>query len=247
MSPASASLVDDLVVANHILADQGIVDAFGHVSARDDGDPSRFLLARNLAPSRVCASDILQYEVATGEAVAPDPPRLYLERFIHSEIYRARPDVMAVIHHHSPAVLPFAITRGARLRPVCHMAGFLGGRGHETLPLFEIRDHAGDASDLLIRNRELGTALARTLGDRRVVLMRGHGATVVAASLQVAVFRAVFTEVNARLQLASMPLGGEIDALTDGEADATRLTNEGQAARPWDLWREQARARRATG
>ena len=127
---ASAALIDELVAANHILADQGIVDAFGHVSARHDRDASRFLLARNVAPSRVAADDILEYEVASGQAAMPDPPRLYLERFIHSEIYRARPDVMAVVHHHSPAVLPFAVVRGARLRPVCHMAGFLGGRGH---------------------------------------------------------------------------------------------------------------------
>jgi HCOMODA/2-hydroxy-3-carboxy-muconic semialdehyde decarboxylase len=174
----------------------------------------------------------------------PDPPRLYLERYIHSEIYRARPDVMAVVHNHSPAVLPFCIARGARLRPVCHMAGFLGGSEAPDGPaLFEIRDHAGAASDLLIRNRELGAALARTLGASRVVLMRGHGCTVVADSLRVAVFRAVYTEVNAKLMLQALPLG-ELSPLTPEEADATRITNEGQAARPWELWREQARRAR---
>jgi HCOMODA/2-hydroxy-3-carboxy-muconic semialdehyde decarboxylase len=243
-SAPSAELVQDLVDANHILHQQGIVDAFGHVSARHDRDPGRFLLARNMAPARVQAADIVEVAVATGEVLLPDPPRLYLERYIHSEIYRARPDVMAVVHNHSPAVLPFCIARGARLRPVCHMAGFLGGSEAPDGPaLFEIRDHAGAASDLLIRNRELGAALARTLGASRVVLMRGHGCTVVADSLRVAVFRAVYTEVNAKLMLQALPLG-ELSPLTPEEADATRITNEGQAARPWELWREQARRAR---
>jgi ribulose-5-phosphate 4-epimerase/fuculose-1-phosphate aldolase len=237
---ASPELLQELVDANHILHHQGIADAFGHVSVRHDRDPTRFLLARNLAPVRVQAADILEYDVASGEPLSPDPPRLYLERYIHSEVYRARPDVMAVVHNHSPAVLPFCIARGARLKPVCHMAGFLGGAAARDGPaLFEIRDHAGDASDLLIRNRALGAALASTLGDGRVVLMRGHGCTVVAETLRVAVFRAVYTEVNARLLLQAAPLGA-LEFLTPEEADATRITNEGQAARPWDLWREQA-------
>jgi len=237
---AGADLVRDLVDANHILYHQGIVDAFGHVSVRHDRDAGRFLLARNMAPARVSAADIVEYAVATGEALMPDPPRSYLERYIHSEIYKARSDVMAVVHNHSPAVLPFCIARGARLQPVCHMAGFLGGADARDGPgLFEIRDHAGAASDLLIRNRELGAALARTLGASRVVLMRGHGCTVVAESLRVAVFRAVYTEVNATLLLRSLPLG-EVQPLTPQEADATRITNEGQVARPWELWREEA-------
>jgi ribulose-5-phosphate 4-epimerase/fuculose-1-phosphate aldolase len=233
----STQLVADLVDANRILADQGIVDAFGHVSVRHDGRADRFLLARNMAPGLVTEADILEYEVATGEAVSAEPPRLYLERWIHSEIYKARPDVMAVVHNHSPAVLPFAIARGARLQPVCHMSGFLGSG----TPLFEIRDHAGDSSDLLIRNRPLGAALAKCLGGARVVLMRGHGCTVVAESVRVAVYRSVYTELNARLQLQAGVLG-EVQALTPGEADATQATNEGQVERPWNLWRARARA-----
>ncbi|HET7525413.1 MAG TPA: class II aldolase/adducin family protein [Burkholderiaceae bacterium] len=245
-SPSSASveLIEALVDANHILYHQGIVDAFGHVSVRHDRDPSRFLLARNMAPGRVQAPDIVEYAVDSGEALQADAPRGYLERYIHSEIYKARPDVMAVVHNHSPAVLPFCIARGARLRPVCHMAGFLGGSAMRDGPaLFEIREHAGTASNLLVSSRELGAALAHTLGASRVVLMRGHGCTVVGESLAVAVFRAVYTEVNAKLVLQTLPLG-ELNALTPEEADATRITNEGQAARPWDLWREQARAQR---
>ena len=236
-------IISDLVDANHILFHQGIVDAFGHVSARRPERPGHFLMSRNLAPGQVTAADILEYRVDDGEAVTDSPPRLYLERWIHSEIYKARPDVMAVVHSHSPAVLPFAIARGARLRPVCHMAGFLGTVAGDGLPVFEIRDSAGDASDLLIRSRELGAALARTLGPERVVLMRGHGSTVVAESVRVAVYRAVYTEINAKLLLQALPLG-EVQALTAGEADATRITNEGQVHRPWNLWKAQAAAAR---
>ena len=237
MNSPSPRLIDDLVDANHILFHQGIVDAFGHVSARHDGRADRFLMSRNLAPALVGASDILEYRVDTGEAVLPAPPRLYLERWIHSEIYKARPDVMAVVHNHSPATLPFTIVKGARFRPACHMCGFLGSGA----PVFEIRDGAGDATDLLIRNRELGAALAASLGDARVVLMRGHGCTVVAENVRVAVYRSIYTEVNARLLLQALPMG-EVDYLTPAEADATRETNEGQIDRPWNLWRQLARA-----
>ena len=138
--PPDPGLIQDLVDANRILAHQGIVDAFGHVSARHDRDPSRFLMSRSLAPSLVTAADILEYAVDSGDALATEPPRLYLERYIHSEIYKARPDVMAVVHNHSPAVLPFTVARGLRLRPVCHMSGFLGGAGHDGPPVFEIRE-----------------------------------------------------------------------------------------------------------
>ncbi len=231
-----AALIDDLVDANRILFHQGIVDAFGHVSARHPMRADRFLLARNVAPGLVSAADILEYDVASGEPVAADPPRQYLERPIHSEIYLARPDVMAVVHNHSPAVLPFSVVKGAVLKPVCHMCGFLG----EGPAVFEIRDHAGAASDLLIRSRELGAALARTLGEGRVVLMRGHGCTIVAESLRVAIYRAVYTELNARLLLQALPLG-TVQYLTPAEADATRITNEGQVERPWNLWRQLAR------
>ncbi len=232
-------IVTDLVDANRILAHQRIFDAFGHVSARSAERPDRFLMARNLAPGLVTAADILEYRVEDGEAVMADPPRLYLERWIHSEIYKARPDVMAVVHNHSPAVLPFTISKTARLRPACHMCGFLANGNDDGPPLFEIRDSAGPASDLLIRNRELGAALAKSLGSARVVLMRGHGCTVVAENVRVAVYRAIYTEVNARLLLQALPLG-EVETLTAAEAEATRITNEGQIDRPWNLWKQQA-------
>ena len=232
---SNAVLVQDLVDANRILFHQRIVDAFGHVSARSAVQDDRFLMARNVAPGLVTAADMLEYEVASGECTRADPPRLYLERYIHSEIYKARPDVMAVIHNHSPAVLPFGIVKGARLRPACHMCGFLG----EGPPVFEIRDSAGPASDLLIRDRELGAALARTLGSARVVLMRGHGCTIVAESVRVAVYRAVYTEINARLLLQALALG-EVQTLTPAEAETARVTTEGQVDRPWLLWKQQA-------
>lgn len=235
MNPANPELIDDLVAANRILFHQRIFDAFGHVSARHDQRSDRFWLARNLAPGLVTADDILEFDVASGEPVAPQPPKLYLERHIHSEIYKARPDVMAVVHNHSAAVLPFTVAKGARLRPACHMGGFLGAGA----PVFEIRDCAGNASDLLIRNRELGAALAQSLGQSRVVLMRGHGCTVVAESVRLVVYRAIYTEVNAKLLLQAASLG-EIEYLSPGEADATRITNEAQVDRPWTLWKQLA-------
>ena len=232
---ADPSLIQDLVDANHILFHQGIVDAFGHVSARHDKQPDRFLLSRNLAPAQVSAADIVEYGIDDAEPIDADAPRGYLERCIHSEIYKARPDVMAVVHNHSPAVLPFGLVKGAVFKPVCHMCGFLGSGP----PVFEIRDAAGDASDLLIRNRTLGAALAKSLGGGRVVLMLGHGCTIVAESLRVAIYRAVYTELNAKLLLQALPLG-EVQYLTAGEAEATRITNEGQAERPWNLWKRLA-------
>jgi HCOMODA/2-hydroxy-3-carboxy-muconic semialdehyde decarboxylase len=232
-----AALVQDVVDANRILFHQGIVDAFGHVSARSLRHPERFYMSRNLAPGLVTSADVLEYDIATGEPVSPDPPRQYLERSIHSEIFKSRPDVMAVVHNHSPAVLPFTIARGARLKPVCHMCGFLG----EGPPLFEIRSSAGIGSDLLIRNRELGAALAQALGQQQVVLMRGHGCTVVGESVRIAVYRSIYTEVNAKLLLQALALGA-VEPLTVQEAHAARVTVEGQVDRPWDLWRSLAYA-----
>lgn len=232
----SPALIEDLVDANHILAHEGVFDAFGHVSARHPGDSTRFLLSRNLAPALVSAADIVEYRVDDAEAVAADAPRGYLERYIHSEIYRARPDVQAVVHHHSPAVIPFGVAAGVRLRPVCHMSGFLG----DGPPLFEMRDHFGAATDLLIRHREAGAALAATLGSGRVVLMRGHGCTLVAPNLRLAVYRSIYTELNAKLLQQALALG-TVTCLSAEEGEATVESIEGQVDRPWSLWRARAR------
>jgi HCOMODA/2-hydroxy-3-carboxy-muconic semialdehyde decarboxylase len=201
---------------------------------RHDQQPDRFLLARNMAPGTVTADDILQYTL-DGTPLDAGDRRVYLERFIHGSIYRARPDVMAVVHSHSPAVVPFSVSRKARLRPVCHMSGFLGAGA----PLFEIRDTAGDASDLLVRDDKLGRALAGSLGSASFVLMRGHGSTTVAASLKLVVYRAVYAEINARLQLQALQLG-DPEYLTAGEAKAAMESTEGQVERPWALWKAAA-------
>ena len=229
----------DLVDANRILFDQRVLDAFGHVSMRHPRRPDRFLLSRNLAPALVTIDDIQTFDL-DGNVVGDDR-RVYLERFIHGELYRARADVMAVVHSHSPSVVPFSAVASVAFRPVSHMCGFLGGGAAR----FEIRDFAGDASDLLVRNSALGVALARTLGAGVVVLMRGHGSTVVGPSLKHAVYRAIYTEINARLLSEALRLG-DVECLTPGEAQATMATNEEQLERPWALWKAAAdRALRA--
>lgn len=221
-------LIDRLVLANRILYAQGVVDGFGHVSVRHDRSPEHFLLARNMAPALVRREDILVFDLG-GDPLDARGRRMYLERFIHAEIYRARADVRSIVHSHSPSVIPFGVT-GRTLRPVFHMSGFLG----EGAASFEIRDVAGD-TDMLISNAALGAALARTLGERSTVLMRGHGSTVVGSSLEQAVYRAVYAEVNARLQLQAMTLG-TVMYLNAQEAAKSAAANDTQLARAWDLW-----------
>ncbi|TCK04209.1 class II aldolase/adducin family protein [Marinobacterium mangrovicola] len=230
-----SSLLDDLVDANLILFNQGVVDAFGHVSVRNPEKPHHYFLSRNMAPGLVAREDIIEFDL-DGNVVDGDTRKVYLERYIHGEIYRARPDVMAVVHSHSPSVVPFSAVKSSPLRPMCHMSGFIGNH----VPNFEIRDVAGDATDLLITNQKLGAALSDTLADNTVVLMRGHGSTVVAPTLKQAVYRAVYVEVNAKLQAEASRLG-PIEFLTDGETQTTQKTIEGQVERPWQLWRMNAR------
>lgn len=237
--PAHDDLVQDLVVANHILFDQGVVDGFGHISVRHDKRPDRFLLARNMAPGRVQAEDIIEFTL-DGEPVNANGRRVYLERFIHSEIYRARPDVTSVVHSHSPSIVPLSVVKGMRLRALFHMAGFVG----HGAPVFEIRDAGGDETDLLISSPHLGAALARDFSASDIVLMRGHGSTVVGGTIRQAVYRAVYAELNARFQLAATSLG-EVTFLTPGESRACIQNIESQVQRPWDLWAEEARRRRA--
>lgn len=230
----SPALIDDLVVANHILVNEGVLDSFGHVSVRHDRSPDHFLIARSMAPGLVTADDVLACNL-DGEVVDTRGRHTYVERFIHSEIYRARPEVMAVIHSHSAAVIPFGVT-GARLRPICHMSGFLGAGA----PVFEIRHSAGGSTDMLIRNQALGRALVQSLGQSAVALMRGHGNVVVGHSIEQAVFRAIYTESNARLQSEAMRLG-EIIFLTPGEAQAASDMNDEHLDRPWEVWKRRAR------
>jgi ribulose-5-phosphate 4-epimerase/fuculose-1-phosphate aldolase len=226
---ADPALVEKLAMANRILFDQGVVDGFGHISVRHNKSSDHFLLSCNRAPGLVRPEDILSYDM-NGDLAVPSDKRSYLERFIHSEIYRVRPDVMSVVHSHSPSVIPFGVT-GQRLRPVFHMSGFLGSGSS----LFEIRD-AGGNTDMLIRDSGLGKALAQSLGQHNCVLMRGHGSTTVGPSIEVAVYRAIYAEVNAKLQLQAAALG-PINFLTEEEAALAAVTTEGQVVRAWDLWR----------
>lgn len=234
--PADPALIADLVAANRILFDQGVVDGFGHVSVRHNANPARYLLARSMAPGLVTADDIMEFDLDSA-SLDPRKRTAYLERFIHGEIYKTRPDVQAVVHSHSPGVIPFADT-GVALRPMNHIAGFLG----DGAPVFEIRDVDGPATNMLIRNAALGAALAAKLGRSSVVLMRGHGSTVVAQSLKHVVYRAIYTEVDARMQAEAMRLGTPV-FLNAEEAAAARVTNDGLVERPWELWKRQALAK----
>lgn len=230
--------VADLVAANHILADQGVVDAFGHVSVRSASAPDRFLLSRSMAPGLVGPDDIMLFDL-DGQPLDASGPPLFVERFIHSAIYAARPDVNAIVHSHSPSVIPFGVVH-TPLRAMFHMSGFLG----TGVPVFEVADTGGDETDMLIRNGALGTALAESLGRHAVVLMRGHGSTAVGTSLPQAVFRAVYAEINARIQSDALRLG-DPRYLSAGEAESTSRANDSAVSRPWNLWKSEAMRRRA--
>jgi ribulose-5-phosphate 4-epimerase/fuculose-1-phosphate aldolase len=230
---ASRTLLDDLVAASRILAQHGVLDAYGHVSARSDRRPERFIMSRSLAPALVKPADLMELD-ADSEPLAGDKRKGFLERYIHGEIYRARPEVMAVVHSHSPSVIPFGVTR-TRLRPIYHMGSFLWSG----TPVFDIRKER-EENDLLIRDRPLGKALAHSLGACTCVLMRGHGMTVVGDSVQEAVFRAIYTEMNARLQLQAESLEGPIAFLSEEEGRRSTASNRGTLERPWELWKKQA-------
>ena len=228
-----AERIAELVVANHILADQGVLDGFGHVSVRSAEHSDRYFISRSRAPALVGADDIMQYDL-DDNAIDARGRASYLERFIHSEIYRARPDVHAIVHSHSPAVIPFSVS-DVPLRPVSHMAGFLG----REVPVFEIRAAGGEETDMLIRDRPLGAALAKTLGRCTVALMRGHGDVVVGLSIKTAVLRAVYTNLNARLQAEALRLGTRVTYLNEVEAAKIGEINDRQVDRPWEIWKRQ--------
>jgi ribulose-5-phosphate 4-epimerase/fuculose-1-phosphate aldolase len=235
--PVDPKLIDDLVAANRILVDQGVLDGYGHVSMRHPGDPSRYLMARSVAPELVTAADIMEYDLDSNPVDARGRTT-FIERFIHGEAYKARADVKAVVHSHSPSVIPFGVST-VPLRPLYHMSSFLAGG----VPVFDIRAAAGGPSDMLVRTPALGAALAQTLGPRPVALMRGHGAVAVGPSLPHAVFRSVYTEMNARLQAQAMALGGPITYLDPEEARRAEASIDGTLGRPWELWRRKALGR----
>jgi len=228
-------LFEDLVASYRILASQGVIDAYGHVSFRSPDNPQRYFLARNIAPEIVQGEDLLEYGL-DGEPV--DPARKgdsVTERYIHSEVYRARPEVMAVVHNHSPSVVPFSVTN-VPMRPLFHMAAFIG----EGVPNFEIRK-VKKGSDLLIRDPRLGAALAKTLGAKPAALMRGHGSVVVGESLPRAVGRSVYLELSARMQMQALLLSKRITYIDAAEVKASNPVQDYKRA--WPMWREKALAR----
>jgi ribulose-5-phosphate 4-epimerase/fuculose-1-phosphate aldolase len=235
--PVDAAVLEELVLANRILVDQGVLDAFGHVSIRHPNDPSRFLLSRSLAPALITPEDIMEFDL-DANAVDQRGRTLFLERFIHGEIYKLRPDIRALVHSHSQGVIPFGVTK-APMQAVYHNAAFLA----VGVPVFDIRAVAG-MTNMLISNRELGKALAQALGDKPVALMRGHGNVVVAASLPMAVFRAVYTEVNARLQLQAIAIGGPVTYLSPEEGAKADMINEQVVSSPWELWKRRVSGKR---
>lgn len=232
--PVSPALLEDLAAAYRILAMEGVIDAYGHVSIRHPGNPRRFLMSRSLGPALVTPADILEYDLDS-TPVNPQGRNSVLERFIHGEIYRARPDVMVVVHSHAPSVIPFSITQ-VPLRPVFHMATFLYGG----VPVWDsrtVQDPA--AATLLVRNSVIGRSLAAALGNRSVALLRGHGNVVVGPNLPVTVRQAIYTEVNAKMQIIALGLGGPVNYISAEEAAAVEKT-PGDTARGWELWKRKA-------
>lgn len=231
------SLAQDLVIASRTLAEHGVIDAYGHASARSTQDPQRYFMARNVAPELVTGEDILEYDLDSN-AIDAKGQALYHERFIHGEIYKARPDVMAIVHNHSHAVVPYSCT-GIALQPIFHMAAFVG----LGVPTWDIRD-AQKGSDMLVRSPYLGEHLARQLGKHPAVLMRGHGSTVVAENLPRAVGRAVYLDVNARMQSQAITLAGDDRPIVFMDTDEVAANVSWQNyERSWSLWKTRVLAR----
>lgn len=232
-----SELIADLAAASRILAAQGVVDGFGHVSMRHPEAPDRYLMSRSVAPALVTPDDIIEYDLDSNPCNAAGRGS-FLERFIHGEIYKARPDVMSVVHSHSPSVIPFGLTDKS-MRAMFHNAAFLAAG----VPVFDISEQFG-ATDMLVSDGAKGVALAGCLGDKHVGLMRAHGSVACGPSLQIAVFRAVYTEVNARIQHWAAALAGDgpVAALSTEEGVLADEPNRTAGMRAWNLWRAQVRA-----
>ena len=225
---------NQVALANRMLANEGVLDAFGHVSMRHPTDPGRYLLSRSRSPGLIEAADILEFTLDS-DPVEPPTVQLYAERVIHGCIYQARDDVMAVCHHHAPAVMPFAVA-GVPLVPVFHVAAVMG----QTVPFWDQRDDFGD-SNLLVVKPEEGRSLARALGTHSAVLMRRHGATVVGANVRELVFRSIAMCQNADYQMRALALGG-FGPLTPGETKLAGAINLSPVplSRAWDYWTARA-------
>jgi len=233
------AVIADLVAANHALVDNGILDAFGHVSVRNPNNPDHYFMARSgdVAPTYVTAADIMEYDLDSN-AVGGGGHGMHSERYIHGQIYKARPDVKAVVHSHARGVIPFSVSK-VPLRAIFHNAAFLG----DGVPVFEIRDVAGENNGMLVNTNAIAKGLADTLGQYPVALMRGHGDVVVGPDLPTAVFRAIYTDVNAALQLQAATLGGPITFLNAYEAKKPQVME-----RAWASWKRRAQElRRGAG
>jgi len=236
------AVVDELVIANRVLYKQGIFDGFGNVSVRNPDNPDHFFMAVAVAPGLITANDIIEYDM-DANPVDPSDTRLpFLERFIHSEIYKVRSDVNAIVHSHAPGVIPFSVTSAA-LRPIVHPASFLPIEG---VPVFDTASVAGNDS-LLVKDPKLGKALAGCLGQNNAALMRGHGDVVVGPNLRLTVFRAIYIDVNARLQLQALMLGGPVTYLSKPEAvfAENAITKQHPNSmhvydRSWEIWKTEA-------
>jgi HCOMODA/2-hydroxy-3-carboxy-muconic semialdehyde decarboxylase len=234
--PVDPQLIEDLVAANRILADQGVLDGWGHVSVRHPRDPNRYLLSRSRAPELIDAEDIMEFDLDSNPVDAKGRS-LYTERFIHGEIYKARPDVIAIVHTHAPALIPFGISK-VPLKPVYLRSAFIAAG----IPVFEIRERAG-MTDMLIRDHTLGRALADALASHPAALMRGHGAVIVGPSLQRVVGRSIFLPLNATLQMQAAALGEPITYLDPEEARKIEEREGYGLGRAWEAWKRKAMAK----
>lgn len=223
--------LEDLVAAYRILAAHGVIDAYGHVSLRSPKNPNRYYLARSIAPEKVRLEDMIEYDLDSNPLDAGGRESVR-ERFIHGEIFKRRPEVMSVVHNHSPSVIPFSVT-GVPMKPIYHMAAFIG----EGIPIFEIRD-VQKGTDLLVKTPELGAYLATVLSDKPASLMRGHGSVVVGENLPRAVGRSIYLEQSAQLQMQAMLMSKNVTYLDDGEVNASNPVQDYKRA--WPLWREKA-------
>lgn len=223
------AVIWDLIAANRILAAQGIIDGYGHVSVRNPSNPSRYLMSSHMAPEAVTPDDLIEFDLDSNP-LDTKGRSMQSERFIHGGIYQLRPDVHAVVHMHAPPAVLMSVS-GEPLRPIYHMAGFIG----QGVPLFEIRDVAG-MTNLLISNLMLGRALAQALGDKPAILLRGHGAAIVGKDLAEVTGRAVYLTINAQMQ--TQALGRKLEFLSAEEA---RLADsQGGYPKDWELWKSKA-------
>ena len=234
--PVTAEFLADLAAASRILAEQGVVDAFGHISQRHPDSPDRYFMSTSMAPALVTPDDIIEYNLDS-EPCNANGRGSFLERFIHGEIYKARPEINSVAHSHSPSVIPFGLV-DSKMQAMFHNAAFLAAG----VPVFDISKKFG-ATDMLVSDCPKGVAFAECLADKDIALMRAHGSVACGPTLQLAVFRAVYTEVNSRVQHWTMALsgGGRIASLDEEEGRLADVPNQGACMRAWQLWRGQVR------